>query len=106
MPFTIILDDPAGNSFIQNFLSPAPDPQLILRNYTRTPDQDRSLGNSMFQNRKGIVVCLQYFVFRCFSLTLGLQSETAAYRDDADSNLRALIPGSGKAVFGMAKAEE
>ena len=33
----------------------------------------------------------------------GFQPETAAYRDDTDSNLRALIPGSGNAVFGMEK---
>lgn len=47
LPFTLILDDPTGNSHIQNFLSPLPDPQLQLRFYPRTAAQDTALGNSL-----------------------------------------------------------
>ena len=43
LPFTIILDDPTGNSFVQNFVAPAADPQLIVENYTRTDAQNKSL---------------------------------------------------------------
>jgi zinc finger protein len=43
-PLEIVLDDPAGNSFVENFLAPAPDPNLISVRYNRTPLQDMSLG--------------------------------------------------------------
>eukprot|EP00271_Cylindrocystis_brebissonii_P001142 TRINITY_DN11448_c0_g1_i1.p1 TRINITY_DN11448_c0_g1~~TRINITY_DN11448_c0_g1_i1.p1 ORF type:complete len:547 (-),score=112.32 TRINITY_DN11448_c0_g1_i1:507-2075(-) len=42
--FTMLLDDPAGNSFIQNPLAPAPDPLLTAEHYTRTPQQTEALG--------------------------------------------------------------
>lgn len=43
-PFEIILDDPAGNSYIENLHAPAADPNIIEQNYSRTPSQDMSLG--------------------------------------------------------------
>ncbi|XP_041005273.1 zinc finger protein ZPR1-like [Juglans microcarpa x Juglans regia] len=43
-PFTFILDDPAGNSFIENPFAPSTDPSLIIRFYERTPEQQASLG--------------------------------------------------------------
>lgn len=43
-PFHIRLDDCAGNSFIENPFAPANDPHLTVHHYSRTPDQDRSLG--------------------------------------------------------------
>ncbi|GAB4834311.1 hypothetical protein Ancab_032563 [Ancistrocladus abbreviatus] len=42
--FTFILDDPAGNSFIENPLAPSPDPSLTVRFYERTPEQQAALG--------------------------------------------------------------
>ncbi|CAL1352629.1 unnamed protein product [Linum trigynum] len=42
--FTIILDDPAGNSFIENPCAPSPDPALNIKFYDRTPEQQASLG--------------------------------------------------------------
>ncbi|KAH3766532.1 nucleolar zincfinger protein [Pelomyxa schiedti] len=42
-PFSFVLDDPAGNSFIQNPSAPAEDPQLLVEHYTRSEDQDRAL---------------------------------------------------------------
>lgn len=44
LPFHIIVDDPAGNAFIENFLAPQRDPQLRTYNYSRTKVQDVSLG--------------------------------------------------------------
>ncbi|KAL5578532.1 hypothetical protein UlMin_020231 [Ulmus minor] len=42
--FTFILDDPAGNSFIENPLAPSPDPSLSIKFYERTPEQQAMLG--------------------------------------------------------------
>ncbi|KZV24317.1 hypothetical protein F511_01799 [Dorcoceras hygrometricum] len=42
--FTFILDDPAGNSFIENPYAPSPDPLLIIKPYERTPEQQAALG--------------------------------------------------------------
>ncbi|WOK91654.1 hypothetical protein Cni_G00345 [Canna indica] len=42
--FTFILDDPAGNSFIENPLAPSSDPLLSIRFYERTKEQQASLG--------------------------------------------------------------
>ena len=44
LPFTIQLDDPSGNSFIQNPLAPTKDPQLKVGHYRRSPEQDSALG--------------------------------------------------------------
>lgn len=43
-PFQVILDDPAGNSFIENPHAPSPDPQVQSVKYDRTPNQDMGLG--------------------------------------------------------------
>ncbi|XP_059451141.1 uncharacterized protein LOC132181936 [Corylus avellana] len=42
--FSFILDDPSGNSFIENPFSPSLDPSLIIKFYERTPEQQASLG--------------------------------------------------------------
>ncbi|KAF6170493.1 hypothetical protein GIB67_031901 [Kingdonia uniflora] len=42
--FTLILDDPAGNSFIENPIAPSIDPSLTITFYERTPEQQASLG--------------------------------------------------------------
>lgn len=44
LPFLLILDDPAGNSFIENPNAPYPDPNLTSDKYFRTPSQDLALG--------------------------------------------------------------
>lgn len=44
LPFTIIVDDPAGNSYIENPYAPNPDPHMKTSFYTRTDEQDLSLG--------------------------------------------------------------
>ncbi|XP_076927077.1 uncharacterized protein LOC143590505 [Bidens hawaiensis] len=42
--FTFILDDPAGNSFVENPFAPSLDPSLSIEFYERTREQDASLG--------------------------------------------------------------
>lgn len=43
-PFTLVLDDPAGNSFIENPQAPKEDPQMKTIFYKRTPQQNQALG--------------------------------------------------------------
>ena len=43
-PFTLVLDDPAGNSFVENPRAPAADPRLAVEHYERTPSQDLAIG--------------------------------------------------------------
>ncbi|XP_015813905.3 zinc finger protein ZPR1 [Nothobranchius furzeri] len=40
----IILDDPAGNSYIQNVYAPEPDPEMTVEKYTRSFEQNEELG--------------------------------------------------------------
>jgi len=42
--FTIVLDDPAGNSYMQNVYAPEEDPELTVVRYTRNFDQNDELG--------------------------------------------------------------
>ena len=44
LPVTLILDDPAGNSYIQNPLAPEDDPKLKSIKYERTEEQKEDLG--------------------------------------------------------------
>lgn len=43
-PFTIILDDPLANSYIQNLYAPDPDPNMTIEMYDRTFEQNDELG--------------------------------------------------------------
>jgi zinc finger protein len=42
--FTIILDDPAGNCYLQNVYAPDEDPNMKIEKYERTFDQNEELG--------------------------------------------------------------
>lgn len=44
MKFTIILDDPVSNSYVQNLYAPDADPNMIIEEYDRTFDQNEELG--------------------------------------------------------------
>ncbi|KYQ90767.1 ZPR1-type zinc finger-containing protein [Tieghemostelium lacteum] len=44
VPFTLIIDDPISNSYIQNLYAPDPDPNLTEVEYERTYDQNEELG--------------------------------------------------------------
>jgi zinc finger protein len=43
-PFTIVLDDPAGNSYVENLCAPNPDPKITLHYYKRTPEMNEAIG--------------------------------------------------------------
>uniref|UniRef100_A0A4X2M2L2 Zinc finger protein ZPR1 n=3 Tax=Vombatus ursinus TaxID=29139 RepID=A0A4X2M2L2_VOMUR len=43
-PFTFIIDDPSGNSFVENPHAPRKDDALVITHYTRTPQQGDMLG--------------------------------------------------------------
>eukprot|EP00850_Spirogloea_muscicola_P000998 SM000003S11243 [mRNA] locus=s3:1782077:1785543:- [translate_table: standard] len=52
-PFTLCLDDPAGNSFIENPHAPRPDRALLVEYYDRTIEQNEALGLGPLQSREG-----------------------------------------------------
>ncbi|KAI6073239.1 Zinc finger protein ZPR1 isoform X1 [Aix galericulata] len=43
-PFTFIIDDPSGNSFVENPYAPQKDEALVVTHYKRTPQQAAMLG--------------------------------------------------------------
>ncbi|GLB40584.1 putative zinc-finger protein zpr1 [Lyophyllum shimeji] len=43
-PFTVILDDPLANSYMQNLYAPDPDPNMTIETYDRTWEQNEELG--------------------------------------------------------------
>lgn len=43
-PFRLVVDDPSGNSFVENPQAPDPDPSMSVRRYQRTAEQDTALG--------------------------------------------------------------
>ena len=43
-PFTMILDDPLANSYLQNLYAPDPDPNMETVVYDRSWDQNEELG--------------------------------------------------------------
>ncbi|XP_042502646.1 zinc finger protein ZPR1 homolog [Macadamia integrifolia] len=53
VPFTFILDDPAGNSFIENPFAPSSDPSLTIKFYERTPEQQEALGFLVDSSQSG-----------------------------------------------------
>ncbi|KAG2036008.1 ZPR1 zinc-finger domain-containing protein [Suillus americanus] len=44
IPFTLILDDPLANSYVQNLYAPDPDPNMEVVAYERTWQQNEDLG--------------------------------------------------------------
>ncbi|XP_067118324.1 zinc finger protein ZPR1 [Centruroides vittatus] len=50
-PFHIVIDDPSGNSFVENFCAPKQDENLEVHNYTRTSEQDELLGIKHIPNK-------------------------------------------------------
>ncbi|KAF8621698.1 hypothetical protein AX15_007559 [Amanita polypyramis BW_CC] len=43
-PFTLVLDDPLANSYVQNLYAPDPDPNMTVEWYERTWEQNEELG--------------------------------------------------------------
>ncbi|EEH48933.2 zinc finger-containing protein ZPR1 [Paracoccidioides brasiliensis Pb18] len=44
LKFTITLEDPLANSYVQNLYSPEPDPRLTVEEYKRTDEEEDELG--------------------------------------------------------------
>lgn len=44
MDVHVVLDDPAGNSYLQNVYAPDPDPEMTTEKYERTFEQNEELG--------------------------------------------------------------
>jgi len=44
LPFKFILDDPSGNSFVENTFAPNDDPNMKITYYKRTDEQNEALG--------------------------------------------------------------
>ena len=44
MPFTLILDDPLANSYLQSLYAPDPDPNMKFETYERSWQQNEELG--------------------------------------------------------------
>lgn len=42
--FTVVLDDPLANSYIQNLYAPDPDPNMTIEMYERSWQQNEELG--------------------------------------------------------------
>ncbi|KAK0131606.1 Zinc finger protein ZPR1 [Merluccius polli] len=40
----VVLDDPAGNSYVQNVYAPDPDPEMTVEKYERSHEQNEELG--------------------------------------------------------------
>lgn len=66
-PFDIVLDDPAGNSYIENLSAPLRDPDMSFKYYYRSPEQD---------------------------LALGLQPNKGTFRDEKGTNFASLMSGN------------
>ncbi|EJD08535.1 zf-ZPR1-domain-containing protein [Fomitiporia mediterranea MF3/22] len=43
-PFTVILEDPLANSYVQNLYAPDPDPNMTIEMFDRTWEQNEDLG--------------------------------------------------------------
>jgi zinc finger protein len=44
LPFSLLMDDPSGNSFLENPFAPRHDPNLRMHLYSRSIEQDHAMG--------------------------------------------------------------
>lgn len=51
-PFCQIIDDPSGNSFVENPHAPQKDDALVITHYNRTPQQEEMLGLQVSELKK------------------------------------------------------
>mmetsp|Transcript_25931 Transcript_25931/g.24773 ORF Transcript_25931/g.24773 Transcript_25931/m.24773 type:complete len:668 (+) Transcript_25931:89-2092(+) len=80
-PFHVVLDDPAGNSYVENPVAPLKDVAIQQIHYNRSAEQDISLG-------------------------LQPEKDTGAFKSDDDSNYKALMGGEGSRAFGEAALDK
>lgn len=52
IPYTVILDDPLANSYIQNLYAPDDDPKMLIEAYDRSFDQNDELGLNDMKARR------------------------------------------------------
>lgn len=50
--FTLSIDDPSGNSYIENLCAPKEDPQIITKYYERTVEQEKEIGLPVAENEE------------------------------------------------------
>ena len=81
LPFHLILDDPAGNSYVENPVAPLKDTAVQELRYSRSAEQDISLG-------------------------LQPEKESGVFKSDDDSNYKALMGGEGSRAFGEVAAPD
>ena len=77
---TQILDDPSGNSFVENQLAPSPNPDLTTEFYPRSEEQNRDLGLLSTAAEVSWAVCLFFFtviILRVSRLSTILSRATA-----------------------------
>ncbi|KAL9596477.1 MAG: hypothetical protein Q9219_005783 [cf. Caloplaca sp. 3 TL-2023] len=53
LEYTILLEDPLANSYVQNFQAPEPDPRIREEEYVRSEEDDEELGISDMKTRMG-----------------------------------------------------
>lgn len=53
MEYTIVLEDPFANSYVQSLTSPEPDPQIRVEEYERTAEDEEELGLADMKTRLG-----------------------------------------------------
>lgn len=54
LPFTLIIDDPSGLSFIKNPFAPKTDPQVTVELFNRTIEQIEAMGYSVENARQNL----------------------------------------------------
>lgn len=80
--YTVILDDPSGNSYVENPNAPNSDPACVIKHYTRSREQDEALGmyeqNHVEPDTAGLGLDLQHDIhtFKTPCSRCGVESET------------------------------
>ena len=54
MEYTVILEDPLSNSYVQSLCAPDPDPQLMTETYERTVEEEEELGLTDMRTEQGV----------------------------------------------------
>jgi len=57
------VDDPSGNSFVENKLAPKEDPNFTVEHYERSEDQDKQLGLTSTSEVNMYGVCVHVYMY-------------------------------------------
>ncbi|CAI7988803.1 Zinc finger protein ZPR1 [Geodia barretti] len=69
--FTFVIDDPAGNSYVENKLAPMADPSLNVEHYSRSEQQDKQLGANITTQSETCVLHIPSLDFECSHSSVG-----------------------------------